>query len=145
MWREIDSDVYGKVMGTLFIAAAACTAAGLLALARPANRHRWVYLTALILLSIGAPMFAVLPWLGDDPPSTYVRTIGVVLIAFAAFAVTVPVLHWIDRAAREVPAQPVRFCPYCGGSSVVPDQAAFTCQRCATEFTVAPRRTIPTR
>ena len=139
MWGEIDSDVYGKVMGTLFIAAAACTAAGLLALARLEHRHRWVYVTALVLLAMGATMLAVLPWLGDDPPSMVVRATGVLLIGFAAFAVTVPVLHWIDRGGEDVAARPVRFCPYCSGLIVVADQAVRTCGQCGAVFTVTPR------
>ena len=69
------------------------------------------------LLGLGAAMISLLLWLGEDPADEYLRALGVVLIVLAAFTVTVPVLHWVDRAAlaaAEAETGAVRFCPYCG-------------------------------
>jgi hypothetical protein len=138
MWGEIDADAYGKTMGTLFVATAACTAASVLALARLAPRHEWVFVTALGLLGVGATMFGVLPWLGDDPPDTYVRGMGVVFIVLAAFTVTVPVLHWVDRAAA-APVESsaaVRYCPHCGAHTTGEVGLDLSCSACGALFTV---------
>jgi hypothetical protein len=139
MWAEIDSDVYGKMLGTLFVAAAACTTASVLALARLAKRHEWVFATTLGLLAVGAVMFGVLPWLGDDPPEPYVRAMGVVFIVLAAFAVTVPVLHWVDRAAvaGADTSAAVRFCPHCGKRVTGDVEVALLCGSCGATFTVS--------
>jgi hypothetical protein len=138
MWGEIDSDVYGKLMGTSFVAGAGCTAASLLALARLAGRHRWVFRTALVLLTISATMVAVMLWLGTDPPAEYARALGVVAIAFAAFAVTVPVLHWVDRGALRAIASSssIRYCPCCGKALTGEAGVPVACERCGAAFVV---------
>lgn len=145
MWAEIDSEVYGKVLGTTFVAAAACTAASLLALAQLAHGHRWVFATTLGLLAVGAAMLAILLWLGDDPSETYVRAMAAVLIVLAAFAVTVPVLHWVDRGAlaAAVPADAVRYCPHCGKRMTGEIGVDLACSACGAAFTVI--RSIPAR
>ena len=148
MWSEIDNEVYGKVVGTIMTAAAACTLASLLGLTRLAPRHRWVFVVALALLMLGATMFAIAPWLGDDPPDTYLRIMGVVSIVFAAFAVTVPVLHWVDRGvvtAMDVTAAEVRFCPYCGKGIAGEHGVSVVCGRCGAEFVVTANGTSPGR
>jgi NADH pyrophosphatase NudC (nudix superfamily) len=66
---------------------------------------------------------------------------GVVLIAFAAFAVTVPVLHWLDRGAMAVAAatsDSVRFCPHCGRKLAGEIGVELECGRCGRGFSVAP-------
>jgi len=138
MWAEVDSDVYGKLVGTVFVAAAACTTASLLSLALLARGHRWVYAVALGLLTLGATMVAVAPWIGSDPPEPFLRAVGVVLVVFAAFAVTVPVLHWVDRStvARDASTQVVRHCPYCGAIVSGPSGVELSCGSCAERFTV---------
>jgi len=147
MWAEIDNDVYGKSMGTLFVAAAACTAASVLVLARLARRHRWVLATTLGLLGVGATMFGVLPWLGDDPSETYVRAMGVVFIVLAAFAVTVPVLHWVDRAAVASAESrgAIRYCPHCGKHLTGEVGAELSCGACGATFAVVRARPTGTR
>jgi hypothetical protein len=138
MWAEIDSDVYGKALGTVVVAATACTLASLLALVELATRHTWVSTTTLGLLAVGATMVGALPWLGDDAPEAYVRGMGVVLILLAAFTVTLPVLHWVDRAglAAEHATLTVRYCPQCGRRVTGAVGVALTCSACATRFTV---------
>lgn len=141
MWTEPASDVYGKAMGSTFTLAGAGAAASLLALARLAPRHGWVFLATLGLLALGAALAALAPWLGDDPSETYLRAMGVVLITLAAFAVTVPVLHWIDRgtlATADAATTAIRFCPYCGKTSSGDEGAELTCDRCGRVFTVNP-------
>jgi len=140
LWSEIDSEVYAKSLSSVMTAATACTVASLLALVRLPARHRWVLVVALTLLALGATMFAIAPWLGDDPPDTYLRSMGVVLIAFAAFAVTVPVLHWIDRAtivAADV-TDAVRYCPHCGMAIAGAPGSPLHCARCDRAFVVTP-------
>ena len=140
VWSEIDSEVYGKSVGTIMTAAAACTIASLLALARLTPGHEWVFRAALGLLASGATMLAVAPWLGDDPPVAYLRTMGVVLVAFAAFAVTVPVLHWSDRDVLAVALganDAVRYCPFCGRAVMGEPGVAVACGRCRANFVVS--------
>jgi len=140
IWVEPAGDTYGRIMGTTFTLAAACTAASLLALARLARQHRWVFALTLGLLALGATLVAVSLW-WDDPSEIYLRGMGVVLIALAAFAVTVPVLHWVDRATLAVAEAggEVRFCPHCGGKLIGERGVELACGRCGRAFTVSPR------
>lgn len=142
MWAEIDQDVYGKTVATVFVASAALTAASLLALACLSTRHRWVMVTTLALLATGATLFGLLPWLGDDAPYTYVRILGVVLIALAALVVTVPVLHWVDRPAGAATdsADAVSFCPYCGAHLAAATGGDISCSSCGRRFRVLDAR-----
>jgi DNA-directed RNA polymerase subunit RPC12/RpoP len=139
IWSEPESATLGRLTGSTLTLAVACAIASLLALARLAPRHEWVFTVTLGLLALGAGLLAVLPWLGDDPNEVYVRGMGVVLIALAAFAVTVPVLHWIDRGALAVAASPdaVRFCPHCGKELTGELGVGVECPRCGRRFTVA--------
>jgi hypothetical protein len=141
IWTEVDDDAYGRLVGSTFVAAAACTAASLLALAQLAPRHRWIASSTLVLLGVGATFLAVLPWLGDDPPEPYVRALGVVLVALAALAVSVPVLHWVDRATLGAVRSPdaIRHCPFCGEDVEGEPCATLTCAACAARFAVARR------
>ena len=66
---------------------------------------------------------------------------GVALIAFAAFAVTVPVLHWLNRgalAAAAATTDAVRFCPHCGGKVSGEISVGLECARCGRGFSVSP-------
>jgi len=140
IWTETESDLWGKTMGTIFAVAAACVVASLLALARLAPRRAWVFTVTLALLGVGTAMFSVLLWLGDDPPDAYIRAFGVVMIVLAAFTVTVPVLHWVDRATLavgEAEAGTVRFCPYCGRELAGVVGVDLRCARCGRGFTIA--------
>jgi ribosomal protein S27AE len=142
IWAEPADDTYGKITGSTFTVAAACIVASLLALARLAPRHGWVFALTLALLAVGTTMLAVSFWLGDDPSEVYLRGMGVVLIALAAFVVSVPVLHWIDRgalAAAEATSDAVRFCPHCGSRLAGESGVALTCGRCGRGFTITPR------
>lgn len=143
IWTEPSSDVYGRVTSTVFTAALACVLASLLALARLAPAHRWVFAVTLGLLGVGATMLSVSFWLGDDPSETYLRALGVVLIVLAAFAVSIPVLHWVDRGAvalSEASTDGVRFCPHCGAKLSGEMGVELACGRCGREFTVEPAR-----
>lgn len=139
MWAEIDNEVYGKALGTVAVAATACTVASLLALVELATRHAWVFTTTLGLLAVGATLVGVLPWLEDGAPEAYVRGMGVVLIVLAAFTVTLPVLHWVDRAgvAAERSTHMVRHCPRCGRRVTGAFGVALTCPSCGTRFMVS--------
>jgi hypothetical protein len=140
IWAEPDSEDWGNVTVTVFTATLACVLASLLALARLAPRHRWVFVVALTFLGLAASMEGALPWLGDDPGEVYLRAMGVVFIALAAFVVTVPVLHWVDRGALtalEAATDTVRFCPYCGKPLVGEVGVSLSCGRCGKGFTVA--------
>jgi hypothetical protein len=146
MWAEPESDLYGKATSSILTLAAAGAAASLLALARLAPRHRWVLGVALGLLALGATLMATLPWLGDDPSEWYLRGMGVVLIALAAFAVSVPVLHWVDRSTLAVAQSSsggVRYCPYCGSGLAGDVGTSLTCRRCGRGFTVATAESRP--
>lgn len=138
IWTEPGSSTYGKAMGSVLDVAVACAIASLLALGRLTARHRWVLWLALSLLAAGTAMVAIVPWLGDDPPSAYLRTMGVVLIGFAALAVSVPVLHWTDRAAyaRTDVDDAVRFCPNCGRPASGAFGSTVRCGQCGRLFVV---------
>lgn len=140
IWIEPESDRFGKTMGSVMIMAVAGAAASLLALAQLAPRHRRLLRLTLGLLALGATLMAITPWLGDDPTEWFVRAMGVELITLAAFAVSVPVLHWVDRgtiaAAEAVGA--IRHCPYCGGAVTGEVGAVVLCRRCERQFTVVP-------
>ena len=140
IWAEPAEDALGKLTGTALIVAVASVVASLLALSRLARPHRWVLLSALVLLGVGAAMWSVLPWL-SDPGEWYLRSLGVVGIALAAFVVTVPVLHWVDRdtvAADGATPHLVHFCPYCGGRLAGKERVVLACGRCGRELTVVP-------
>jgi hypothetical protein len=142
IWAEPESDVFGKTTSSVMTLAVAGAAASLLALARLAPHHRWVLVLTLGLLALGATLMAIMPWLGDDPTEWYVRGMGVALITLAAFTVSVPVLHWVDRgtvaAADSVDA--IRHCPYCGNAVTGDVGAVLSCRRCGRQFTVEGRR-----
>jgi len=138
VWAEPEAELYVRIMATIFTIAAGCALASLLALARLAPRHRWVSLVTFGLLSLAGAVVAV-AWWWDDPHEAYVRGMGAVLIALAAFAVSLPVLHWVDRgalAAAEPATDAVRFCPHCGARLAGTLGAALVCGRCGRAFGV---------
>jgi len=140
IWTESGSETLGKTMGTIFTLAAAGAVASLLALAQLAPRHGWIFTMTLALLGLGATMVSLVLWLGDDPAEAYLRALGVVMIALAAFTVTVPVLHWVDRGvlvAAETLTGDVRFCPYCGRELDGVFGVELRCMRCGRGFTIA--------
>lgn len=140
IWSEVESETFGQALGSTFTFAIAGAVASLLALARLSRDHGWVFAVTLGLLALGATLVAGMFWLEDEAGDPYLRGTGVVLIALAAFTVTVPVLHWIDRgalAASAFRAGVVRFCPYCGkelGSQHPGREIA--CTRCGRDFRV---------
>lgn len=138
LWAEPESETFGRTTVSTMTVAVACAATCLLGLVQLASRHRWVLVLTLGLLALAAALVATVPWLGDDPNEWYVRGMGVVLIALAAFAVSLPVLHWVDRgtlaAAESVGA--IRYCPYCGSAVAGEAGAALTCSECGRTFTV---------
>ena len=129
----------GKAFGSMLTVVVACAAAVLLARARLAPTHEWVLALTLAILAVGSAFVAIVPWLGDDPSEWYLRGMGVTLIALAAFVVTVPVLHWVDRGAfavAEAATGEIRHCPYCGSALAGEADAALACRRCGREFRV---------
>ena len=140
IWAEPNGSFYGRLVGSVFALVIACTLASLLALARLAPNHRWLARMTFALLAVGTTMYAVVFWLGDDPSTAYLRVMGVVLVVFAAFAVTVPVLHWIDRGTEAIAGADgaVRFCPYCGNGFEGSLETELRCARCGRAFTVRP-------
>jgi hypothetical protein len=140
IWAQPASEAWAKVMNTVFAFSFAGVAASLLALARLAPRHGWVFRVNLGLLGVAAAMFATMPWL-DRPPDWFARVYGVVMIVLAAFVATVPVLHWVDRGAlAQAEAAPgkVSFCPYCGRRLEGEAGVDLTCGRCGRRFSVIP-------
>ena len=139
IWVEPVSEIWGKTMGNIFTAAVACVVASLLVLARLAPRHGWIFVVTLALLGLGTTLIGLLPWLGDDPAAEYLRALGVVMIVLAAFVVTVPVMHWVDRGAlvaAEAVAGAVRFCPYCGREFAGAVDVELECSRCGRGFRI---------
>ncbi len=143
IWTEPESDAWANAMTTSFAFAGAGVAASLLALARLAPRHAWLQRVTYTLLGLAAALYAVLPWLGDDPSEWFVRTLGAVMVALAAFAVSVPVVHWIDRGtlAAALASAEVRFCPHCGRGLDGEVGVPLSCLRCGRDFTVS--RSVP--
>jgi hypothetical protein len=139
MWSEPESETLAKVMMTIFTVSAAGVAASLLVLARVAPRHGWLVKVTFALLVVSAAMYGLLPWIGDDPGEWFVRALGVVMIALAAFSVTVPVVHWLDRGALAAAdaTGAIRFCPYCGRALAGGVGDELTCARCGRGFTVS--------
>jgi len=140
IWAQPAEDTLGKIGGSGYVVAAACVLAALLTLARLVDRHRWVLDVTLGLLALGAVIVILGIWIEDGLPLG--RAMGVVLIAFAAFAVTVPVLHWLDRGAvavTEATTEAVRYCPHCGAKLAGEVGAELQCARCGRGFTVTPR------
>ena len=139
IWTEPESETWARVMGTIFTFSIAGVVASLLILARVAPPHEWLFKVTFALLGVGAVMYSALPWL-DDPPTGFVRTMGVVLIILAAFAVTIPVVHWLDRgalAAAEATTGDVRFCPYCGRDLAGEIGTDLSCSGCGRGFVVS--------
>ena len=143
IWTEPESEIWGKTMGNIFTVAAACAVASLLVLARLSPRHRWIFVVTLALIGVATVMIGLLPWLGDDPAEAYLRALGVVMIVLAAFVVTVPVMHWIDRGAlvaAEAVIGAVRYCPYCGKEFAAALDVELQCPNCGRGFRVV---TVP--
>lgn len=139
MWSEIESDVYGKVEGTLIFLAAWSLLVCLLVLATLPRRYRWAFLGAagltLCLVAVGLGAM----WTEAD--STAVgRLAGALAVLSAAFVLTVPVLHRASRAelrpVAEVPAG--GYCPRCGApvASASAEGDLQTCGRCGARFRV---------
>lgn len=139
LWSEIESDVYGKLEGTLIFLAAWALLTCLLVLATLPRRYRWVFLVAvgltLCLVAVGVASL----WL--EPDSTAVgRLAGALAVLSAAFVLTVPVLHRASRtelAAASIIAE-VAFCPRCG-APMGPSAAGgdpVVCHRCGARFRV---------
>ena len=138
IWTAHSGDTEGKFTGTCRIAVVVCALAAVLTLTRLAPQHRWVLAATLALLGLGAVLIVANIWL-DVWGLT--RAMGVVLIAFAAFAVTVPVLHWLDRgvvAAAAVTGDAIRYCPHCGRKLTGEVGVKAHCDRCGRGFTVTP-------
>lgn len=136
IWTTPSGDTVGNFAGTCGVAAVACALAAFLTHARLAPGHGWVLTATLALLGIGGVSFVVDIWL-DVWGLT--RATGVALIALAAFAVTVPVLHWLDRGAIVAAAARVgaiRYCPHCGRKLSGEIGVEARCARCGREFTV---------
>jgi hypothetical protein len=141
IWTEPASETWAKVMMTILTISVAGVIASLLSLARVAPQHAWLLRVTFVLLAIGAGMYALIPWLGDDPGEWFVRSLGVVMIALAAFVVSVPVVHWLDRSAltvAEAATGAVRYCPYCGRELAGDIGAKLSCSRCGRGFVVSP-------
>lgn len=139
IWAEPESEIWGKAMGNVLTVAVACAVASLLVLARLATKHGWIFGVTLALIGIATVMIGLLPWLGDDPAESYLRALGVVMIVLAAFVVTVPVMHWIDRSAlvaAEAVIGIVRYCPYCGKQLAAALGVELRCTRCGRGFRV---------
>lgn len=143
IWAGPSDDTVSKIGASTQMIAAACVLAAFLTLARLARPHGWVLALTLGLLVAGAGMLAGMPWLGDDPNEYYVRAMGVVLVAFAAFALSVPVLHWIDRGAlaAESVSDAIGFCPHCGNAIAGESGVELRCRRCGRGFTITPSST----
>ena len=138
LWIQPESDAWGKTAASILTIAVVGALASLLALARLAPPHAWVSRVTLVLLAVGGAMYASLPWL-EDPGEWFLRSYGVVMIVLAAFVVSVPVLHWMDRGAlaiAEASSSAVRFCPYCGRQLEGAVARAVTCGRCGRAFMV---------
>jgi hypothetical protein len=141
IWTERGDETWGRLTASTLTIAVAGAIASLLALARLAPRHRWAFGVSLALLAIGAALLVGTLWM-DDPPDWYLRAMGVTLIVLAAFAVTVPVLHWVDRpavaAAAARAAGTVAFCPYCGSPLDGAQGEELSCARCGSAFSIQP-------
>lgn len=138
MWAEPTGDTWGKLLLTTFTAAVAGVAASLISLALVAPRHGWLVKATYALLALAAGSYGLMPWLGNEPSEWYARGTGVAMVALAAFAVSVPVVHWLDRsalAAADVTDE-IRFCPYCGSRLAGEPSRAIACGRCGREFSV---------
>jgi ribosomal protein S27AE len=140
IWTRPSEDTIGKFSGSGWAIGVALALGALLTLARLAAPHRWVLTLALGLLAFGTAAVVVRLWV-EGGGSILTRVMGVALIAFAAVAVTVPVLHWLDRstlAVAESTSAATRFCPYCGGKLVGEVGTGLECGRCGRGFTVTP-------
>jgi ribosomal protein S27AE len=138
VWTQPSEDTIGSFMGSGWIIVVACVLGALLTLARLAPRHQWVLKATLGLLVLATAVTIADIWIES---SSLTRAMGVVLITTGAFAITVPVMHWLDRgaiAAAETTAA-VRFCPHCGGKLAGEIGVELGCGRCGREFTVTPR------
>lgn len=138
IWTRPSEETIGKFWGSGWAIAVALALGAFLTLARLASSHRWVLSFALGLLVFGAAMVVVRIWV-EGGGSILTRVMGVALIAFAAVAVTVPVLHWLDRstlAVAESTSAAVRFCPHCGGKVAGEVGVELMCGRCGRGFTV---------
>ena len=145
IWIQPESETWAKVMGTMFTLSLAGVAASLLVLAQVVPRHEWLFKVTFALLGAGALMYGVALWL-NEPPSGFMRAMGVVMITLAAFAVTIPVVHWIDRgalASAEATTGGVRFCPHCGRKLAGEIGADLSCSRCGRGFVVSTAGSSP--
>lgn len=136
IWTTPSGDTVANFAGTCGVAAVACALAAFLTHARLARGHRWVLTATLALLAIGGVLSVANIWL-DAWGLT--RAMGVILIALVAFAVTVPVLHWLDRrvvAAAAATGDAIRYCPHCGRKLSGEVGVEARCGRCGRGFTV---------
>lgn len=139
IWSEAAGETVGKIASSGQMIAVACVLGAFLTLARLAPSHQWVLGVTLGLLMLGTAMIVEEIW-REGGGGALTRVMGVVLIVLAAFAVSVPVLHWVDRGAlavSEASADAVRFCPHCGSKLAGEIGVELECGRCGRGFTIA--------
>ena len=128
-----------RTTGTAVTLATAGVLGGLLALARPAARLRWVQRATLGVLSLATALIVFQTWVEVDE-AWFARLLGVALVLLAAGVVTLPVLHRLARSETVVveaaQAADMRYCPFCGSEFTAPLGTAASCGRCGRAFTV---------
>lgn len=129
-----------RVSGTAVTLAIAGVLGGLIALARPAARLRWVRLATLALLGVATSLFLLQTWATVDE-SWFARALGVTLVLLGAGMVALPVLHRLAHGeslrAGAAEAGATRFCPFCGSELSASLGTAATCRGCGRSFTVS--------
>lgn len=139
VWGIWTGSTAERAAGTAVTLATAGVLGGLLVLARPAARLRWVQWATLALLTFAAALMILQTWVTVDE-SWFARLLGVTLVLLAAGVVTLPVLHRLARGeavlVEAAQAAGMRFCPFCGGELTAPLDTAASCGRCGRSFTV---------
>ncbi|MBM3679325.1 MAG: hypothetical protein FJW96_15845, partial [Actinobacteria bacterium] len=138
IWADgSDNTTYDQLLQSLFVTAAAGVVASLLALAILVRRHEIVLRLAYVLTAASAIAIVTQIW-ADIDSEAFSRLVGVLLVLLAAFAVTIPVMHRLDR---DVAAGPdlrsegsVRFCPFCGERATGEQGERIRCESCWHAF-----------
>lgn len=150
VWGLWTGSTAERVSGTAVTLATAGVLGGLIALARPAARLRWVRLATLTLLDAATSLLLFQTWVTVDE-SWFARALGVTLVLLGAGIVTLPVLHRLARGellrTEAAQAEATRFCPFCGSELAASLGTAATCDGCGRSFTVsaAGERAVRTR
>ena len=132
IWVDIGSDVWGRMGGSGYVAAAASAAAAILSGWPIRGRASWVGQAANVVIAVAAVMILGGIWFEFDNEG-YWRTFAVVAVLVGAAGLAIPILH---RSSVETIEARIEHCPFCGTDLSAEAGKSIACEACTRKFSV---------